>query len=118
MHSYRSVANENDSQKAIIIVSTRQSFLHLYTTYLGKLHFIKWGFYMIFFQSYSTKTTSSLQLFSHFGNSLEQVFNKTIVGDLEDGCVCILVNSDDSLGVLHTSKMLDGTRDTNSNVQF
>ena len=37
------------------------------------------------------------------GNDLEQVAADAIVGDLKDGSSLVLVDSDDALGVLHTS---------------
>ena len=38
--------------------------------------------------------------------------------DLEDGSLSVLVDGDDDLAVLHTGEMLNGARDTNSDVEF
>lgn len=40
-----------------------------------------------------------------------------MVSNLEDGCIRVLVDGHYGLGVLHTCKVLDGTRDANSNVK-
>jgi len=52
------------------------------------------------------------------GNGLEEVSNETDVGDLEDGGVGVLVDGNNELGLLHTGKVLDGTRDTNGDVEL
>lgn len=59
-----------------------------------------------------------LDLLDHLGDGVEEVSNETNVGNLEDGSVGVLVDGDDHLGLLHTSKVLDGTRDTDGNVEL
>lgn len=44
-----------------------------------------------------------IQGFGEFGNRLEQIRDKAVVGDLEDGGFLVLVDCDDDLAVLHAS---------------
>lgn len=43
-----------------------------------------------------------LETFGHFGHDLEQITDKTEIGNLEDGRLGVLVNSRNRLAVLHT----------------
>ena len=52
------------------------------------------------------------------GNDLEQVAHDAVVSHLEDGSGLVLVHGDDALGILHTSLVLDGTGNTQSNVDL
>ncbi|KAF1768231.1 hypothetical protein GCK72_000043 [Caenorhabditis remanei] len=49
---------------------------------------------------------------------LEQIGLESDIGDLEDWCVWILVDGDDRLRILHSSQMLNGSRDSDSDVQL
>ena len=59
---------------------------------------------------------SSLESVDHHGNNLEQVAADAVVSNFEDGSGVVLVDSDDALGVRHTSLVLDSTGDTQSDV--
>jgi len=61
--------------------------------------------------SRSLSSLCCLDLLDQFGHDLEQVAHDAVVGNTEDGCALILVDSDDALGVLHTSGVLDSTGD-------
>lgn len=67
-------------------------------------------------QSVSVLVLGYLQLLGQLGNSGEEISNETIVSNLEDGCFRVLVDRNNGLGILHTGQVLDGTRDTHSNV--
>ena len=41
-----------------------------------------------------------------------------VVSNTEDGCALVLVDSDDALGILHTSGVLDGTGNAQSNIDL
>lgn len=58
------------------------------------------------------------ELLNELGNGVEEVGNKTDVGDLEDGCVGVLVDSNNELRVLHTGQVLDSARDTDGDVEL
>src|SRR5919201_379763 len=49
---------------------------------------------------------------------LEEVADKTIVGDLEDRRLLVLVDGDDHLGVLHAGQMLDRAGDADRDIKF
>lgn len=66
----------------------------------------------------STFLLGRLDSLDELGDSVKEVGNETDVGDLEDGCVGVLVDGDDELGLLHAGKVLDGTRDTDGNVEL
>eukprot|EP00128_Syssomonas_multiformis_P011250 Colp12_sorted_trinity150504_noHs@3303 len=51
-------------------------------------------------------------------DSLEEIGNETDIGHLEDGSLGVLVDGNNGLAVLHTSQVLNGTRDTDSNVKL
>ena len=52
-----------------------------------------------------------------FRNGIEQIGHKAEIRNLENRRFLILVDGDDDLAVLHTGKMLDGTRDADSDIQ-
>lgn len=52
------------------------------------------------------------------GHFLEQIANESVVGNLEDGCLRILVDGNNDLAVLHAGNMLNGARDTHSDIQL
>ena len=68
--------------------------------------------------SRSLSSLCCLDLLDQFGHDLEQVAHDAVVGNTEDGCALILVDSDDALRILHTSGVLDGTGDTQSNIDL
>lgn len=51
-------------------------------------------------------------------SNLEEVSNKAVVSHLKDGSFRVLVDGYNYLGVFHSSKMLDGTGNTHSNIQL
>src|SRR5665213_671944 len=56
--------------------------------------------------------------FGQFGNRLIQIRDQTVIGDLEDRRVLILVDRDDHLGILHASEMLDRAGNTDRDIEF
>ena len=60
----------------------------------------------------------SLDGLDQLGNDLEQVTHDTVISHLEDGSGIVLVHSDDALGVLHTSLVLDSAGDAQSDVNL
>src|SRR6202046_1013882 len=62
--------------------------------------------------------SGALQFGCQLGQCGEQISHQAIVGNLEDGRFLILVNRHDHLAVLHAGQMLDGTRNTDSNVKL
>ena len=58
------------------------------------------------------------QFFGHLGNSLEEIGNETIIGDLEDGGFSIRVDGHNCLGIFHTSQMLNSTGNSNSDIKL
>ena len=52
----------------------------------------------------------------HLGQQLEEVSLETIIRDLEDGRLLVLVDGHDRLGVLHARQVLDGPRDAHLRV--
>ena len=46
------------------------------------------------------------------------IFQVADIGDLEDGCVLILVDRDDGLAILHASKVLNRTRYADGDIDF
>lgn len=60
----------------------------------------------------------ALDLFGELRYLLKQITNQTNIRYLEDGRIGVLVNSSNDLAVLHTSQMLDSSRDTNGQVQL
>jgi hypothetical protein len=49
----------------------------------------------------------SLQLLGQLGDGNKEIGDQAVVGDLEDGCLGVLVDGNNGLGVLHTGQMLD-----------
>jgi len=60
----------------------------------------------------------ALQLARHLWHCLEQVSHEAVVGNLEDGRLCILVDGDDHLAVLHACQVLDRAADADGDVQL
>ena len=58
-----------------------------------------------------------LQFRGQFRNRLEQVCDQTVIGDLEDRCLLVLIDRDDDLGILHTSEVLDRAGNTDCDVK-
>ena len=58
----------------------------------------------------------SLQLLGQLGDGDKEISDQAVVGNLEDGCLGILVDGNNGLGVLHAGQVLDGARDTNGDV--
>src|SRR6476659_9908284 len=52
------------------------------------------------------------------GYGLEEIGDQTVIGDLEDRRFLILVDRDDHLRVLHPGKMLNGSGDTDRDVEL
>ena len=59
-----------------------------------------------------------LDLLDHVRNYLEQVADNTVICTLEDRSCLIAVYCNDRLRILHTSLVLDGAGDTQSNVHL
>ena len=55
---------------------------------------------------------------NHHGNDLKEIPADAVIGSLEDRSGLILVHGDDALGVLHTGQVLDGTGDTQSDIDL
>src|SRR5579872_1895125 len=49
---------------------------------------------------------------------LEEIAHKTVIGDLEDRRVLVLVDRDDDLRILHPGQMLDRARDPDRDVKL
>ena len=61
---------------------------------------------------------SLLQLVGHFRNSLEEIGDESVISDLENWRLRVLVDGHDRLRVLHSGQVLDGARDGDGNVQI
>ena len=59
-----------------------------------------------------------LDLLDELRHNLEQIADDAVICHTEDGCRLVLVDGDDALGILHTSGVLDGTGNTQSNVDL
>src|SRR3954465_7142735 len=59
----------------------------------------------------------SRELRGQLRNDFEEVADQAIVGDLKNGRFGILVDRDDDLAVFHSCKMLNGSRDSDRDVQ-
>src|SRR5690606_8585731 len=57
------------------------------------------------------------QLGGELRDDLEQITDQTVVGDLEDRRLLVLVDRDDDLAVLHPGEVLDGAGDADCDVQ-
>merc|ERR1740123_2917803 len=60
---------------------------------------------------------SHLQLFVHFRHHIEQIADNSIVCNLEDRGFSVLIDGDNDLAILHSCQVLDGTGDSNGDVQ-
>src|SRR5258708_6372960 len=58
------------------------------------------------------------ELLVELRQDLEQIANETVIGDLEDRRLLILVDRDDDLGILHPGEMLDGARDADRDIEL
>src|SRR4051812_33846474 len=58
------------------------------------------------------------QRFRQFRNSLIQVGDETVIGDLEYRRVLVLVDGDDHLGILHAGEMLDRAGYADGDIEF
>src|SRR5258705_5270196 len=56
--------------------------------------------------------------FGQFGNRLIEIGDQTVIGDLEDRRILVLVDRDDHLGVLHAGEMLNRAGNTDGDIQF
>merc|ERR1712071_30312 len=59
-----------------------------------------------------------LDLLGQLGNGSEQISDKSVIRDLEDRSVGILIDGNDHLGLLHSCQMLNSTGNTYRHVQF
>ena len=66
----------------------------------------------------SPLSLSFLNLLGQLWDSVEQVGNEPMIGDLEDWRISVLVDSNNQLRLLHTSQMLNGSGNTDSNVKL
>ncbi len=57
-----------------------------------------------------------LQLLGDLRNGLKEIGNQPVVSNLEDGRLGVLIDGNDRLGILHTSQVLDGSRDTDGDI--
>ena len=55
---------------------------------------------------------------TQFRQRRKQVSDQTVVGNLEDGSIFVLVDGHNDLTVLHAGQMLNRSGDTHSNVQI
>src|SRR5579859_3845595 len=58
------------------------------------------------------------QLVGQFRQGLEQIGHQTVIGDLEDRRLFVLVDGDDHLAVLHAGQMLDGAGDAHRHIEL
>src|SRR5258708_718294 len=68
--------------------------------------------------SQSSLLSELAERFGQFGNRLIQIRDQTIIGDLENRRVLVLVDRDDHLGILHAGEMLDRAGDADSDIKF
>src|SRR3546814_2524581 len=59
----------------------------------------------------------SAQFLLQLGNRHEEVGHEAVVGNLEDRRLLVLVDGDDDLRILHAGEMLDGSGDTDGDVE-
>src|ERR1700730_5089972 len=52
------------------------------------------------------------------GDELRDVAYDAVVGDLEDGCLGVAVDGDDGFAFVHAGEMLDGSGDTDGDVEL
>ena len=63
-------------------------------------------------------TNYPLHFALHLGHGFEKVGDEAEVGDLEDGCLGVLVDGHDELRVLHAGQMLNRPRNSDGDVEF
>src|SRR5271165_3699947 len=63
-------------------------------------------------------STLPFEFLDELGDSDEQVCDEPIVGDLEDGCIAVLVDRDDYLRRLHPGDVLDRPGDADRDVEL
>src|SRR2546423_2142130 len=51
-------------------------------------------------------------------DSLKEIFDEPVIGNLEDGRLWVLVDGDDDFGALHPGQMLNSPGDPDGNVQL
>ena len=66
----------------------------------------------------SLSSLCCLDLLDQLGHDLEQIAHDAVVSHAEDGSTLVLVDSDDALGVLHTSSVLDSAGNAQSNIDL
>src|SRR5215471_1732224 len=59
-----------------------------------------------------------LQLFGQGRHDFEDVSDHAVVGKFEDGRVLVLIDGDDGAGAFHADDMLDGTADTEREIEL
>lgn len=57
-----------------------------------------------------------LDFFCELWNCFEQISDKSMIGHLENWRFWIFINGNNGFGIFHSGQMLDGPRDTNSDV--
>ena len=72
--------------------------------------------YIVF--TYILYRSLRLELLSQLGHLLEQISNKSHIRNLENGRIGVLVDCSNDLAILHTSQMLNGTRNTSAQVKL
>src|SRR5271165_1707115 len=63
-------------------------------------------------------TAELAQLRGQLGQRLVEIGNETVVGNLKNRCVFVLVDGHDDLRVLHAGKMLNGAGYSHRNVEL
>src|SRR5450631_564686 len=56
--------------------------------------------------------------FGQFGNRLVEIRDQTVIGNLENRRILVLVDRDDHLGILHAGEMLDRAGDADGDIKF
>src|ERR1700693_1887454 len=67
------------------------------------------------------KPASGLRLLDFLGqrrDHIEQIADNSVICDLEDGCLHVLVDRHDSACTLHAHNMLDGAADAERNIKL
>src|SRR5690606_33787934 len=60
----------------------------------------------------------SLELAFKLGQDFKEVADQSVVGDLEDRRIGILVDGDDVAGILHAGQVLDGSGDAAGDIEI
>ena len=58
------------------------------------------------------------ELFVQFGYQLEQIADKSVIGDGKDRRLFVLIDCDDHFGILHARQVLDRPGNTDGDIQF